>query len=457
MIGQQERIEARAPAGPDSARMEEMCRSALNRARRSGAEATDISIVQATRTEACVRAGEPENLTRSRTTDVIVTVYDAGRKGVARAHGLSPDMIAQSVDKALAVARFTRPDPANGLADLQDEVKADTLPELGLWNPWDVGAGDLFSLALEAEAAGLASDDRIAHCERASASTTAKVAVRANSNGFVGRMATTHHQLSATFIAQDDAGQQRAGDYDLRCDPAHLHGSRRIGESAAQRALARLSPRKLPTRTCPVLFTPDIASGFWHDVLHVLSGPAIYGGRSFLAGRLGGTLMPDFVRMTERPHLWHGIGSRHHDDDGLLKRDEPIVSGGVLVRYLLDSYAARRLSLPGTRNAGGFSNVVIEGQGQAGFADMVARLGTGLIVTSIMGHGFDAASGDYSVGAAGLWVDRGEVVHAVDGVTIAAHATDMLGGIVGIGSDQDVREKIRSGSVLFDRMTVAGS
>lgn len=448
----------RAPEGQERAMLEAMCLSALANARQSGADGADISIVQTTHREAGVRAGEPENLTRSRTTDIAVTVYADGRKGVSRAHGLSGEAITQCVGKALAVARFTGADPANGLADLPDETATpEPLPELGLWHPWDIGSAEMFALALEMEAAALGADSRIAQCERAALSTAQKVAVRANSNGFIGHMASTRHQLSAAIIAQNDAGQQKAGEYDLRCDPALLQAPGEIGDRAARKALARLSPRALTTRSCPVLFMPDIASGFWQDILSVLSGPAIYGGRSFLAGRLGEALMPGFVQIVERPHLRCGIGSRHHDDDGLLKRDSPIISDGVLGRYLLDSYAARRLHLPGTCNAGGFSNVVVEGQGQAGFAEMVAMLGTGLLVTATMGHGFDAATGDYSVGASGLWVEQGEIVHAVDGVTIAAQAMDMLRGIVAIGVDQDLREKIRTGSVLFDHMTVAGS
>jgi len=449
-------IERTSDAMPqETADLEAFCLSGLARARRAGAGQADIAIETKVRTEAGARDGEPETLTRSRTTDVVVTIHDAGRKGIGRAHGLSPTAIEQAIDKAIAVARYTQPDAANGLAEPQDDI-AGALPDLGIWQPAEISAAELFVLAQRAETAGLAVDSRIRRCEGASASAAWRISVHANSNGFVGHAAATSYEVSASFIAHDDDGQQSGSNFDTVCDLNRLTAPGAIGEEAAKRAIERLAPRTISTRVCPILFTPEVAGRFWRNLIDVISGPAICAGNSFLAGQLGERIMPDFVQIDEQPHIRHALGSCHHDRDGLLKRASPIISDGRLVRYLLDSYAGRRLQLAGTRNAGGISNVVVASTGADSFAEMVARIDEGLIVSAIMGHGFDAASGDYSVGASGFWVERGEIVHAVDGVTIAARSQDMLAGILAIGNDQDVRGRIRTGSTLFGEMTVGG-
>ncbi|MPT47509.1 MAG: metalloprotease PmbA [Sphingobium sp.] len=446
-----------ATIGQEREKLEAICLSGLEWAHKSGAEEAEIVLSHGKGTEAGVRDGQPENLTRSQTNNMAVTVYAAGRKGTASVHSLSVDTIRQTVEKAIAVARFTQPDDFGGLAEPEQRQIADAdLPDLGLWRPWAVSPAMMFDIACEAEAAGLATDERIRRCAQASITSTAKQVVRVNSNGFVGYHAMTRHQLSASFIAENSSGQQKDGEYDVTCDPALLASPAALGAKAAALALGRLDARSLTTRTCPVLFTPEMAARFWNDVLDVLSGPALYSGRSFLAGRLGEKLTPDFVTITEKPHIWQGTGSRHYDDDGLLRQDAPIISEGVLRRYVLDSYAARRLGMQSTHNAGGISNMVVAGEGPESMAEMIAGLNRGLVVTSIMGHGFDGASGDYSVGVTGMWVEHGEIVHAVEGVTIAAQVPDMLAGIVAISKDHDRRGKIRTGALLLDKMTVAG-
>ena len=431
----------------------------LDRCRAAGASQAEVSCSEDAGLNVNVRMGEVETVESTRDRGIAVTVYFGTRKGSASTADLREDSLAATVDQACAIARFTEDDPASGLADadLMARPGADgRFAEFDGWHPWALEADAAVDLALACEVAGRDSDARIRNSDGASVSTSRSLGVYANSHGFIGAERGTHHSVGCALIAGEGERMQRDGWYSIALAPGDLEPAQAIGRRAAQRALARMDPRPIPTGTYPVLFQAEIARSLIGHLLGAISGGALYRRASFLLDSVGTPLFPDWFSIRERPFLMRGFQSSAFDAEGVATRESPIVEAGVLQRYVLGSYSARKLGLQTTGNAGGVHNLEIASN--AGDLDaMVRGMGRGLLVTELMGQGVNAVTGDYSRGAAGFWVENGEIRHPVDGITIAGNLRQMFAAIEAVGSDVDPRSHVRTGSILVGAMTVAGT
>ena len=439
-------------------RLAELAQDVIRRARAAGASQAEVSASIDTGLNVNVRLGEVETVEHTRDRGFGLTVYFGQRKGSASTADLNADSIQATLDQACAIARYTEEDPAAGLADAARMATA--FPELDLWHPWSIDTADAIALGQRIEAAGRAHAG-ITNSDGASVQASESLSVYANSHGFVGRERGTRHSLSLSLIAGDDAGMQRDYWYDSVRSADDFMDAAALGDKAAERTLARVGARRLSTRQAPVLFAPEIARGLIGHMVGAVSGGALYRRASFLLDHAGKQIMPSWLTIVERPHLPRGQGSGNFDAEGVATRDNVLIENGVLARYVLGSYSARKLGLPSTGNAGGIHNLVVEpGHGDGGKADdfngMLRRLGTGLLVTEVMGQGVNTITGDYSRGAAGFWVENGAIAYPVEEITIAANLRDMLMGIVAVGGDVDRRSHLLTGSILLDRMTIAG-
>lgn len=439
-------------------RLAELADDVIRRARAAGASQAEVSASIDLGLNVNVRLGEVETVEHTRDRGFGLTVYFGKRKGSASTADLNADSIQATLDQACAIARYTEEDPAAGLADAAR--MATQFPDLDLWHPWPLGTAEAIELGQQIEAAGRAAAG-ITNSDGASVQMGESLSVYANSHGFVGRERGTRHSLSLALIAGDEAGMQRDYWYDSVRSAADFISARALGEKAAERTLARVGARRLSTRQSPVLFAPEVARGLIGHLLGAVSGGALYRRASFLLDHAGKQIMPGWLSIVERPHVLRGQGSGAFDAEGVATRDSVLVDRGVLARYVLGSYSARKLGLESTGNAGGIHNLVVEpGNGNGGAADdfrgMLRRLDTGLLVTEVMGQGVNTITGDYSRGASGFWVERGEIAYPVEEITIAANLREMFAGIVAVGGDVDKRSHLLTGSILIERMTIAG-
>jgi PmbA protein len=426
---------------------------ALARCRAQGASQAEVSLSEDQGLSVNVRMGEVETVEHTRDRGVAVTVYFGRRKGTASTADLQPDSLQATVDQACAIARFTEEDAAAGLAE--PECLATEFPELDLWHPWPLDADAAIELALQAEAAGRGYDRRISNSDGAGVNTGTSVALYANSHGFVGAERSSHHSMSCSLIAGSGDSMQRDYWYSSALAAEELEAAASVGRRAAERTLARLDPRALPTGEYPVLFAPEMARSLIGHLLGAVSGGALYRKASFLLDSVGTRLFPDWFCLRERPHLRRGLRSATFDADGVATREQDLLRDGVLSRYLLGTYSARKLGLSSTGNAGGVHNLDVTANAE-GLDSLVAGLSRGLLVTELMGQGVNSLTGDYSRGAAGFWIENGQIQHAVDEVTIAGNLRQMFLAIEAVGADVDRRSHIRTGSILVGRMTVAG-
>jgi PmbA protein len=426
---------------------------ALEEARRGGATQAEAGVSTDTGLSVTVRFGEVETLEYQRDRGMGVTVYVNGHKGSASTADLSWQAVSETVHKALSIARFTAEDPFAGLADAA--LMARDIPDLELCHPWAIDAEAAIGIARRVEAAALAVDERIRNSEGGSVSTHAGLRVYGNSHGFLGGYPSTVHSLSCVVMSQDGEDMQRDYWYSTARDEAALEAAEDVGRRAASRAVARLGARKLSTRHSPVLFVAEQARGLVGHFVTAVRGGSQYRKSSFLHGASGQQVFPSWVAMTERPHLKGELGSAPFDNEGVATRDRDLVREGILTGYVLDSYSARKLGLQTTGNAGGVHNLEVAG-GSDDFDAMLKRLGTGLLVTELMGQGVNAVTGDYSRGATGFWVEGGAISHPVHEVTVAGNLRDMYKNLVAVGTDVDRRGGIRVGSILVEEMTIAG-
>ena len=433
--------------------LESIVAGALEEARRAGAAQAEAGVSTDVGLSVTVRLGEVESLEYQRDRGMGVTVYVDGRKGSASTADLSRAAVRETVLKAVSIARFTAADPCAGLADA--ELMAREVPDLALHHPWDVDAEAAIDIARRMEAEALAFDPRIRNSEGGSVSTHSGMRVYGNSHGFVGGYPTTTHSLSCVVMGQDAEEMQRDYWYTTTRDPGRLEEPEAVGRRAAERAVARLRSRKLSTRRAPVVFVAEQARGLVGHFVSAVRGGAQYRKSSFLCGAAGQAVFPGWVDMVERPHLRGELGSVPFDNEGVATQESPLVSAGVLGRYVLDAYSARKLGLRTTGNAGGVHNLEVAG-GEGTLADLLTRMGSGLLVTELMGQGVNLVTGDYSRGAAGFWVEGGVPVHPVHEVTIAGNLRDMYRDLVAMGGDIDRRGGIRCGSLLLSEMTIAG-
>ena len=440
---------------PELDRLVDLAGDILARCQRHGASQAEVSIHTSRGLSTTVRLGEVETIERQNDRGVGITVYFGQRRGSASTADLAPASIETSIVQACAIARHTEPDPYAGLAD--PERLAKHWPDLDLWHPWDISADEAVELARRCEAVGLATDTRISNSDGASVNLGESLGVYANSHGFVGPERATHQSLSCVLVASDaDGGMRRDYWFDSARAASDLADVEAIGRRAGERTLARLGARSLSTRMCPVLFVPETARGLIGHFLSAISGGAQYRRASFLLDHVGKPVFPSGFGLVERPHLRRGFGSSGFDAEGVATHDNDLVRDGIVQRYLLDSYSARKLGLVTTANAGGVHNLLVEGE-MVSHRELLARMDTGLMVTELMGQGVSTVTGDYSRGAAGFWVERGEIVHPVEEITIAGNLRDIYAGIVGVGDDIDRRAGILTGSLLVERMTIAGN
>lgn len=435
------------------AELEGLVARALEEARRGGADQAEAGVAVDGGLSVTVRLGEVETIEYQRDRSMGVTVYVDGRKGSASTADLAWEAVAETVRKALSIARFTARDEFAGLADA--ELMARELPDLDLCHPWALDAEAAIELARECEAAALGFDPRVRNSEGSSVGTHRGLRVYGNTHGFVGGYPATSHSVSCVVLAQEGDDMQRDYWYDTARVATALEPVAEIGRRAARRALERLGARKLATCRAPVLFVPELARGLLGHFVGAIRGAAQYRKSSFLLGAAGEQIFPAWLSMRERPHLPRALGSAPFDNDGVATRERVLVDRGTLQGYVLDAYSARKLGLVTTGNAGGVHNLEVEG-GTGDFSAMLARLGRGLVVTELMGQGVNGVTGDYSRGAAGFWVEGGEFAHAVHEITIAGNLREMYRSIVAVGADTDLRGVIRTGSILVGEMTIAG-
>jgi len=427
----------------------------LERARALGASQAEVACSEERGLDVNVRLGEVETVESTRDRGIAVTVYFGQRKGSASTADLQPASLEATVAQACAIARHTEDDAAAGLADAA--LMAREFPDLDGWHPWALQADQAVDLALACEAAGRAADSRISNSDGASASTATSLSVYANSHGFIGRDRSSHHSIGCALIAGQGDGMQRDGWYSSALAREDLQDAAAIGRRAAERTVARLQPRSMATAQMPVLYAPEVSRSLIGSLLGAVSGGALYRRASFLLDSVGTQIFPDWFAIDERPLLRRGLRSSAFDGDGVATRNSALVADGVLQRYVLGAYSARKLGLQTTGNAGGVYNLQVKPSVDAGLQELARQMGEGLLVTELMGQGVNPVTGDYSRGAGGFRVENGEIQYPVDGITIAGNLKDMFTRIEAVGSDVDPRSHIHVGSILVGRMTVAGN
>ena len=440
-------------AQPDQATLERVVEQAISLARSRGASAAEAGVGVSTGLSVTVRLGEVETLEYQRDRSLGVTVYAGKRKGSASTANLTSAAVEETVAKALSIASFTAVDEFAGLPDAS--LMAAELPDLDLCHPWDLEAPAAIELAQRCEAAALAEDARIRNSEGASVSTHRKLRVFGNSHGFVGGYPSTSHSVSCVVLGQSNGDMQRDYWYTAARDWRGLEDVMEVGRHAARKAVQRLGAGKMATRKAPVLFAPELARGLIGHFVGAIGGAAQYRRSSFLLDADGQQLFPESISLVERPHLPGALGSAPFDGEGVATRDRDLVTAGVLNGYLLDAYSARKLGLVTTGNAGGVHNLVVRGD-MLDPKSLLQKLGTGLLVTEMMGQGVNPVTGDYSRGAAGFWVENGEIARPVHEITVAGNLREMYRGIVAQGDDVDLRGAIHCGSLLIEQMTIAG-
>ena len=435
------------------ARLSDVAQQLLGRARAAGADQCEVTCNEDAGLAVNVRMGDVETVEATRDRGVAVTVYFGKRKGSASTADLREDSLAATVAQACAIARHTEEDPAAGLAEAA--LMATALREFDAWHPAPLDAARAIDVALACEAAGRDVDARIRNSDGASMNANASLSVYANSHGFLGAERATSYSLSCALIAGEGDAMQRDGWFSVALASSDLESPDAIGRKAARRTLDRLDPRQLPTGEVPVLFCAEVARSLVGSFVGAVSGGALYRRASFLLDSAGTRVFPDWFAIEEDPFLPRGFRSAAFDAEGVATRRSMLVEGGIVQRYVLGSYSARKLGLATTANAGGVHNLTV--RANAGdLASMVRGMGRGLLVTELMGQGVNAVTGDYSRGAAGFWVENGEIAYPVDGITIAGNLKTMFAAIEAVGSDVDPRSHVRTGSILVGRMTVAG-
>ncbi|MDR0736798.1 MAG: metalloprotease PmbA [Zoogloeaceae bacterium] len=425
---------------------------ALRYARARGASAAEAEVSESCGLSVTVRCGEVDTIEYNRDKGLSVGVYLGQRCGSASTSDFSLRALQETVDAALSIARFTAEDPCAGLPE-KEALALGALPDLDLFHPWSLSTEEAIVLARRCEDAAFAADARIENSEGGSLSSQQGQFILANSQGFMGGYPSSRHYLSCSVIAGKGERMQRDYWYATHRKPDALETPEAIGQQAARRAVARLGAKKIATGSFPVLFEAPLASGLLGHFVHAASGSPLYHKASFLIDQLGQAIFPDFFTLSERPHLPTALASANFDNEGVRTREREVVQNGVLQGYFLNVYSARKLNLKTTANAGGDHNLFLR-PGAHDPEALLRQMGHGLLVTELLGHGVNYVTGDYSRGAAGFWVEDGEIVHPVEEVTIAGNLRDMFRNVRAIGNDIDTRSSRQTGSWLIGEMTV---
>ncbi len=442
----------RDPAA-DQAIYEAAVSQVLDEAKAQGATSSEAGISCESGFSTTVRLGDVETVEHHRDRGMGVTVYFGQRKGSASTSDLSAGALRDAVRAACDIAKYTSEDECAGLADA--DCMATEIPDLDLYHPWDLDPDGAIDIALECEEVARGYDKRITNSEGVTINTHQTRRVYANSHGFLAGYPSSSHSLSCVLIGEQDGAMQRDYWYTSARDASELESAVDVGKRAAERTVRRLGARRIPTCQTPVIFAAEMASGLVGSFISAIRGGAQYRKTTFLLNKLGAKVFPEWVHIHEQPRLLKGLASSPYDGEGVATTDRDFVVDGVVQSYVLDSYSARKLGRVTTGNAGGVRNLSID-SGSNDFAQLLKMMGKGLLVTEMMGHGTNMMTGDYSRGASGFWVEDGEIAYPVEEITVAGNLSDMFQGLLAVGSDVDLRGRIRTGSHLIDNMTIAG-
>lgn len=433
--------------------LREIAQDLIQYARKQGATASSAEVSDGFGQGVSVRHGEIETIEYNRDKGLSVSVYIGQQRGNASTSDFSPQAVRDTVNAALNIARFTASDDCAGLPE--PEMLATEFPDLDLYHPWLLNVDDAIELARDCERAAFATDKRINNSEGATVNVHEAQFVFANSLGFVGGFPTSRHSVSCAVIAGKDDGMQRDYWYSVARNAAEILRVEEIGRIAAERTVRRLKARNLATMQVPVIFEASVAASLLGHFVGAVSGASLYRKSSFLMDCLNKEIFSSVVHIDDVPDIRRGLASSPFDDEGVKAKHRIIVEEGVLNGYFLGSYSARKLGMKTTGNAGGNHNLIVK-SGDMDFAGLVKTMQRGLIVTELLGHGVNPVTGDYSRGAAGFWVEHGEIQYPVEEITIAGNLKEMFKGILAIGNDVVVHGSRQCGSILIDRISVAG-
>lgn len=438
----------------DSDKLKTVVDDLLREAKSQGASAAEAGLSVESGLSVTVRMGEVETIEHNRDKGLGITVFFGNRKGSASTSDFSSKAIKETVKAACDIARYTGEDAYAGLPE--ESSMARDIQDLDLYHPWDLSADQAIELAKECEDVARAEDKRIINSEGGSLSSHSGIRVYGNSQGFLNDYKTSRHSMSCTMIAGQDDAMQRDYWYSVNRDASKLESASDIGKHAAKRTVERLGAKGMPTCQVPVIFKAEVAKGLLSHFLSAVRGGAQYRKASFLLDHMGKQIFPKRIRLDERPHIKGGLGSAPYDNEGVKTQARDLVTDGILQGYVLDSYAARRLGMQSTGNAGGVHNLFINND-DVSLEAMIKDMGKGLLITEVMGQGVNTVTGDYSRGASGFWVENGEIQYPVEEFTLASRLQDMFMGLQQVGNDLDTRGGVITGSWLIDNMTVAGS
>ncbi|EOW9197177.1 pmbA protein [Vibrio cholerae] len=417
-------------------------------------DAAEVAITKSTGLSVSTRMCEVENVEFNSDGALGITVYRGQRKGSASTSDLSEKAIRQTVLAALDIAQYTSADPYAGPAP--KELMVQDIPDLDLFHPDEPNPDVAAQISIAAERAALGYSKKIKQSDGGSYDSHFGIRVYGNSHGLLASYASSRHSISCSVIGEGRNGEmERDYSYTVARHRDDLWTSESVGLQAAENTVSRLDPQKLKTGQFPVMFAADVATGLIGHLVMAISGGNLYRKSSFLLDHLGKTILPTWFNISERPHVMRGLASSPFDSEGVRTQDLEIITDGVLATYLLTSYAARKMNMTPTGHAGGIHNWYVKSTGQ-NYQQMLKELGTGLLVTEVMGQGVNVVTGDYSRGAAGFWVENGEIKYPVSEITIAGNLKQMLQQIVAVGSDIETRSQIQTGSILIESMKVAG-
>lgn len=426
----------------------------IQETRNQGATGAEVGVSMESGLSATARLGEVETIEHHRSRGLGLTVYIGQRKGSASTSDLSPAAMRETVAAACRIARHAAEDPCAGLPDIG--LLATDFPDLDLYYPWAIEPEAAIELAVACESAARNHHTDISNSEGASLNTFEGLRVMGNSLGFLHGYASSRHSLSVSVIGERGQQMQRDDWWTVARDARDLQSPEEVGRIAAERTIRRLGARSLSTRQCPVIFAADVAASLLGHFIGAIRGGNLYRKSSFLLDQLGKPVFPDFVQIHEQPHLKKALGSVPYDAEGVRTVPHHLVRNGILESYVLSTYSARKLGMTSTGNAGGVHNLIID-PGTLDQAGLLQKMGTGLLVTELMGQGVNLVTGDYSRGAAGFWVENGTIQYPVEEFTIAGNLRDMLKTLVAVGNDVDLRGNTRTGSIMLEQLTIAGN
>lgn len=427
---------------------------AVELATKSGASA-EVAVTKVSGLSVSTRLQEIENVEFTNDGALGISVYMGQQKGNASTSDLSEGAIRNAVEAALAIAKYTSPDNCTGLAD--KDLMAFDAPDLELYHAADVDVDKATELALQAEKAALEADERIINSNGASFNSHTGVKVYGNSHGMLQSYLSSRYSLSCSVIGGVEDALENDYEYTISREFDKLQSPIWVGENCAKKVVSRLNPQKLSTREVPVIFLNDVATGLISHFAAAISGGSLYRKSSFLLDHLGKQVLPDWFNISERPHLLRCLASTPFDSEGVRTQDREIVEGGILQTYLVTSYSGKKLGMPSTGHAGGIHNWLVKPNLAGGLTALLRQMGTGLLVTDVMGQGVNIVTGDYSRGASGFWVENGEIQYPVAEITIAGQLQDMLKNMVAVADDIEHRSNIQTGSILLDKMKISGN